>query len=218
MGALQETIMLFLKAMLIGLCIAAPVGPIGMLCIQRSLGLGFRSGMATGLGAASADAFYGLLGALGFAGLVTAFPKSALTLQIAGGCFLVYLAVTILREQSASRTSAADASPARRYFLSTFLLTLSNPLTILSFVAIFAALGAGPAKTAGFGYVPTIMVSGVFLGSLLWWLCLSGFTSALRTRVSSSIIRGISKVSSVAISVIGIVQIVSGGYRLVSGS
>jgi len=67
--------MLFLKAMLIGLCIAAPVGPIGMLCIQRSLSLGFRSGIATGLGAASADAFYGLLGALGCAGLATAFPR-----------------------------------------------------------------------------------------------------------------------------------------------
>ncbi|SOE63910.1 Threonine/homoserine/homoserine lactone efflux protein [Burkholderia sp. D7] len=211
--------MLFLKAMLIGLCIAAPVGPIGMLCIQRSLSLGFRSGMATGLGAASADAFYGLLGALGCAGLVTAFPKGALTLQIAGGCFLVYLALTILRGQSASQTSQADASPTRRYFLSTFLLTLSNPLTILSFVAIFAAVGAAPIKTVRFGYfIPMVMVTGVFLGSFLWWLCLSGFTSALRTRVSVSMTRGIAKVSSLAISAIGIVQIVSGGYRLIAGS
>jgi len=211
--------MLFLKAMLIGLCIAAPVGPIGMLCIQRSLSLGFRSGIATGLGAASADAFYGLLGALGCAGLVTAFPKGALTLQIAGGCFLVYLALTIVRGQSASQTSQADASPTRHYFLSTFLLTLSNPLTILSFVAIFAAVGAAPVKTVRFGYfIPMVMVTGVFLGSLLWWLCLSGFTSALRTRVSVSMTRGIAKVSSLAISTIGIVQIVSGGYRLIAGS
>jgi threonine/homoserine/homoserine lactone efflux protein len=211
--------MLFLKAMLIGLCIAAPVGPIGMLCIQRSLSLGFRSGIATGLGAASADALYGLLGALGFAGLVTAFPKGALTLQIAGGCFLVYLALTIVREQGASQTCDTDASSTQHHFLSTFLLTLSNPLTVLSFVAIFAAVGAVPTKTVGFGYlIPMIMVTGVFLGSLLWWLCLSGFTSALRSRVSVSMTRGIAKVSSLAISAIGIVQIVSGSYRLISGS
>lgn len=136
----------FVKAVALGFCIAAPVGAIGMLCIQRSLSRGFRSGFATGIGAACADAFYGLLGALGVAGIVTALPMLTVALKAAGGAFLVWMAWTIAREAPRAPAAVQETSrtPVTRDFLTTFALTLSNPLTIFSFIAAFAALGPLP--------------------------------------------------------------------------
>ena len=212
--------MLFVKAVALGFCIAAPVGAIGMLCIQRSLSRGFRSGFATGIGAACADAFYGLLGALGVAGIVTALPMLTVALKAAGGAFLVWMAWTIARE--APRVPAAvqetSRTPVTRDFLTTFALTLSNPLTIFSFIAAFAALGPLPAMSGEHGAPGWLsvapMVTGVFAGSAVWWLFLSGVTSALRTKLPLAFTRGISIFSAVAIATFGIVQMVTGLARL----
>jgi threonine/homoserine/homoserine lactone efflux protein len=212
--------MLFVKAVALGFCIAAPVGAIGMLCIQRSLSRGFRSGFATGIGAACADAFYGLLGALGVAGIVTALPMLTVALKAAGGAFLVWMAWTIARE--APRVPAAvqetSRTPVTRDFLTTFALTLSNPLTIFSFIAAFAALGPLPSVSGEHGAPGWLsvapMVTGVFAGSAVWWLFLSGVTSALRTKLPLAFTRGISIFSAVAIATFGIVQMVTGLARL----
>jgi len=210
---------LFIKATMIGFCIAAPVGPIGMLCIQRSLNRGFRSGLATGLGAACADALYGLLGALGVAGIVAALPALTLVLKIAGGAFLVWLAWSTACASSTgpAATDAAGDTQAvanAREFLTTFVLTLSNPLTILSFVAIFAALGPSAeahASAEGAGWLTVAqMVVGVFAGSAAWWLCLSGATAALRVRMPASFIPGITRLSALAIAGFGAVQVIAG--------
>lgn len=212
--------MLFIKAMVIGFCIAAPVGPIGMLCIQRSLSRGFRSGLATGLGAACADALYGLLGALGIVGVVAALPALTLVLKIAGGAFLVWLAWSIARESSAAPAAACDVPAASnaREFLTTFALTLSNPLTILSFVAIFAALGPLPhvlTSIEGAGWLAVApLVAGVFAGSAAWWLCLSGATAALRVRMPASFVRGITRLSALVVTGFGVVQVIAGLYSL----
>src|ERR1700742_1349599 len=117
--------MLFLNALVIGFCIAAPVGPIGMLCIQRSLGGGFAPGIATGLGAACADAGYGLLGALGVAGVVKGVPMLTVFLRIGGGRVLLWLAVPFFRGRAA-RADAPGAAGSRHAFASTFVLTLAN--------------------------------------------------------------------------------------------
>jgi len=162
--------MLFVKAAAMGFCIAAPVGAIGMLCIQRSLSRGFCSGFATGIGAACADAVYGLLGALGVAGIVTALPMLTVVLKAAGGAFLVWMAWSIAREAPTAPDAAQETSraPVTRDFLTTFALTLSNPLTILSFIAAFAALGPLSATPGGQGVTGwrTVapMVMGVFRG------------------------------------------------------
>ncbi|MCM3372834.1 LysE family translocator, partial [Bacillus velezensis] len=123
--------MLFIKSVVMGWSIAAPVGPIGMLCIQRSLSRGFQAGFATGIGAACADAIYGLLGALGVAGLVTAFPMLTVALKIGGGAFLVWLAWTIARQAPAAPAGQRQLprTTVLRDFLTTFGLTLSNPMT-----------------------------------------------------------------------------------------
>jgi threonine/homoserine/homoserine lactone efflux protein len=207
--------MLFIKSLMIGLSIAAPVGPIGLLCIQRSLSRGFRSGFATGMGAACADAIYGLLGAVGIAGIATALPALSIVLKIGGGAFLVWLAWSIAREAPvAPLLSATPRTTVLREFLTTFGLTLSNPMTILSFIAVFAALGplaSGKTGHEGAGWMNVApMVSGVFVGSAAWWLCLSGTTAALRRKMPESLMHGIARLSALVIAIFGGFQLVAG--------
>ncbi|KVE19672.1 lysine transporter LysE [Burkholderia vietnamiensis] len=212
--------MLFIKSVVIGLSIALPVGPIGMLCIQRSLSRGFQAGFATGMGAACADALYGLLGALGVAGVVTAFPMLTVVLKIGGGAFLMWLAWTIARQPAPAPAARAELprTTVLRDFVTTFGLTLSNPMTILSFVGIFAALGplAG-AHDSGMRATVEMMVGGVFVGSAAWWLCLSGTSAALRTRMPPALMYGLARVSSLVIAGFGAIQLIA-GVRGVAGA
>jgi len=169
-----------LQALLIGLSIAAPVGPIGLLVIQRTLQRGAAVGLATGLGAAAADALYGALGAYGVSAVIGALQAARLPLALGGGAFLLWLAWRTWHSAPAGRAAVAGTADARGLlgcFAGTFLLTLSNPATIFSFIAVFGALGAGSA-----GAAPGLLVLGVLLGSALWWLLLCGAVSRLRGR------------------------------------
>lgn len=211
--------MLFIKAFVIGFSIAAPVGPIGLLCVQRSLKRGFRSGLATGLGAASADTLYGLLGAIGITGVALSAPSLAIFLKVVGGAFLVWLAWGIARDALNPKhaAEAVASTEVTRDFLTAFGLTLSNPMTILAFIAIFAALDplSGEPQAGEAMWLGTCsMLAGVFLGSAAWWLCLSGLTAALRKKMSVSFMRVISAMSAVAIGTFGFAQVVI-GLRLV---
>ena len=169
---------LFLQALWIGLSIAAPVGPIGLLVIQRTLRSGVAVGLATGLGAAVADAIYGALGAYGVSALIGTLQSARQPLALAGGVFLLVLA---WRTWHAGAPRAGvpmvDAPKLLSSFAGTLLLTLSNPSTILSFIAIFGALSGHGAPAS-----PALMVLGVLIGSGLWWLLLTATVSALRSR------------------------------------
>ena len=168
----------FAQSLLIGLSIAAPVGPIGLLVIQRTLQRGARVGLATGLGAAVADALYGAVGAFGVVALIHALRNARVPLALAGGAFLLWLAWRTWRAVPPER--AAQVTPARGLlgcFAGTFVLTLSNPATIFSFIAIFGSLGARAA-----GSSPWMMIAGVLLGSALWWLLLSAAVGRVRSR------------------------------------
>ncbi|WP_063915116.1 LysE family translocator [Pseudomonas sp. p21] len=211
--------MLFIKALVIGFSIAAPVGPIGLLCVQRSLKRGFRSGLATGLGAATADALYGVLGAVGITGVALSAPSLAMLLKVVGGAFLMWLAWGIARDVLKPKHAAvvAASTAVTRDFLTAFGLTLSNPMTILAFIAIFAALdplSGEPQAGEAMWFGTCSMLAGVFLGSAAWWLCLSGLTAALRKKMSVSFMRVISAMSAVAIGTFGFAQVVI-GLRLV---
>ena len=164
-------------ALLVGLSIAAPVGPIGLLVIQRTLQRGSAVGLATGLGAA-ADGLYGAIGAFGVNWLMQALQAARVPLALAGGAFLLALAWrcwTAAPAAQAARTEGARGLLGS--FAGTFMLTLANPATILSFIAIFGSLGARAA-----GPSPELMMLGVLLGSALWWLLLSMTVGRLRTR------------------------------------
>ena len=174
----DTTLALFAQSLLIGFSIAAPVGPIGLLTIQRTLQQGTATGLATGLGAAVADAVYGAVGAFGVTALIEAMTAARLPLAAGGGAFLLWLAFKTWRSHVAKDPAqAAGGSDLLRCFAGTFVLTLSNPATILSFVAVFGAL-AGRMVTAS----PWTMIAGVLLGSALWWLLLSAAVGRLRER------------------------------------
>ena len=134
-------IWLFIRGLLIGLSIAAPVGPIGVLCIRRTLANGRLSGFFSGLGAATADAFYGSLAAFGLTVVTDFLVGIGIWLQIAGGLFLLYLGFTTWRARSYHSAAQMRSNGLARDYGSTLLLTLTNPLTIISFAAIFAGIG-----------------------------------------------------------------------------
>ena len=171
----------FWPAVWIGLSIAAPVGPIGVLVIQRTLAGGRAIGLATGWGAAVADAAYGALGAFGVAALIGWLQGVRVPLVLGGAGFLLWLAWRTWRGAAAvAAATAGDPAPARGLlaaFAGTVLLTLSNPATILSFMAIFGSMAAGPGTDS-----PWVMVAGVLAGSALWWLGLVFVVGALRQR------------------------------------
>jgi threonine/homoserine/homoserine lactone efflux protein len=176
----MELLPLFLSSLLIGLSIAAPVGPIGLLTIQRSLDHGPRAGLATGLGAAVADAVYGAIGAYGVTWLLDGLIALRVPLALFGGAFLLWMAWQLWRAPLAEHAAAtAPARNSAQYFVGTFLLTLSNPATIFSFIAIFGAMSASGGLAVR---SPALMVAGVLVGSALWWLFLSGVVGRLRER------------------------------------
>lgn len=169
---------LFVQSLLIGLSIAAPVGPIGLLTIQRTLQRGPATGLATGLGAAVADAVYGAVGAYGVSGLIDALTAARLPLAVGGGLFMLWLAWTIVRAPVAQQAAqVGGGNDLLRCFAGTFVLTLSNPATILSFIAVFGAM-AGRANVTS----PPLMIAGVLIGSALWWLLLTSAVGRLRER------------------------------------
>lgn len=205
---------IFVKSFLIGLSIAAPVGPIGLLCVQRSLMGGWRTGFATGLGAATADGIYGLICALGVSVLVASLAEARPWLSLLGGIYLCYLGYKTAFSAPSSGNATARMTSVVRSYTSTFLLTMSNPMTILSFIAIFAALGAGIKPAASHGVV-TLVVSGVFIGSATWWLALSGSVSLIRQRISENLMTFINYVSGAIVLGFGAYQSYFGVSQLI---
>jgi len=198
---------LFFRGLVIGFAMAAPVGPIGMLVIRRTLAEGRMLGLATGMGAAVADALYGCVGAFGLTFISGLLMGYALWTKLIGGLFLCYLGISTFRAMP--KESGGNASNVRYAgaFLSTVLLTLANPATILSFMAVFAGLGLGT-KSGDYAGA-TIVVTGVFLGSALWWLILSGSIVLLRHRLAPGIMRWINRGSGVFLFVFGATAILS---------
>ncbi len=201
---------IFLRGLVIGLAIAAPVGPIGVLCIRRTLAEGRLAGLVTGLGAATADTFYGAVAAFGLTAVSAFLVSQQDALRLIGGAFLLYLGVrTFVARPAAQAAEAGDRSSRTLAgdYASTFLLTITNPLTILSFAAVFAGLGLG----SGYDDLTSalLLVAGVFTGSALWWLLLSGGVSLLGGRVTENGLRWVNHVSGVIIVMFGVVALAS---------
>jgi len=196
-----------LRGILIGFSIAAPVGPIGVLCIRRTLAEGRATGFVSGLGAATADVVYGCIAGFGLT-LVTRFlMDQQMWLRLFGGAFLCYLGVKTVLSRPAKQAASAKGSGLAGAYGSTFLLTLTNPMTILSFVAVFAGLGLA---SAGGSYASaSILVLGVFAGSALWWLMLSGGVSLLRSRFDVPGLEWVNRISGVVIAGFGVVALLS---------
>ena len=184
---------LFLKALGIGIAVAAPVGPMSLLCMRRTLAQGPSQGMAVGFGIALGDAVYGLVAGLGLAGVSSFMLAHQKALHAAAGLFLLYLGLRTWRQAArAGEETAAEAAAGGWFktFGGALLLTLTNPMTIVMFAAVFAAL----APASGMNLMASLAtVAGVFAGSLLWWcavvLVVSLFRNAIGARARAWIDR-----------------------------
>jgi threonine/homoserine/homoserine lactone efflux protein len=190
-----------LKGIAIGFAIAAPVGPIGVLCIRRSLAEGNRVGFATGLGAATADAAYGCIAGFGLTAISSFLVEQKFWLGLIGGLFLCFLGVRTFISKPADRAAEVGGSGVASAFFSTFLLTVTNPMTILSFIAVFAGFGLGASPNYA---AATALVGGVFVGSALWWLLLSSGVGLLRSRVTPNWMQIVNRFSGCIIFGFGI--------------
>ena len=200
----------FLKGLILGFSLAAPVGPIGLLCIRRTLTDGWKMGLATGIGAALADTIYGMMAAFGLTAVTTALMSAQDWLRIAGGFFLLYLGVQILRSRppEASSEPPTDAGSLFRACGSTFLLTVANPLTVVTFLALFAGMGLGAGKSDF--QTSLLVVLGVFIGSALWWVILSGGVRVLRDRIRPAMMVWVNRASGAAILLLAIFALFAG--------
>jgi threonine/homoserine/homoserine lactone efflux protein len=210
------------RGLVIGFSIAAPVGPIGVLCIRRTLADGRAAGFVSGLGAATADAVYGSIAGFGLTAVSGALIGGQAWLRLVGGLFLCYLGVRTLRSRPVGvGTSGGDASgsggrppdvsalPARGLagaYATTLVLTLTNPMTIISFAAIFAGLGIAAARDYGSA---ALLVAGVFTGSALWWFILSGIASSVRGRLRPGSLRWVNRAAGVIILSFGALALLS---------
>lgn len=195
---------LLVRGLVLGLAIAAPVGPIGVLCIRRTLADGRLMGLVTGLGAATVDAFYSSVAAFGLAAISAILLAQRRWIALFGGLFLLYLGGRALLAPPPANRSAQVV--ARRglagAYLSTVALTLTNPATIISFAAVFA--GVGLVGVHGVTGAEGSLVVGVFLGSALWWLILSGGVSLLRARLTPAHLAWISRASGIILLGFGV--------------
>jgi threonine/homoserine/homoserine lactone efflux protein len=198
----------FLKGLIIGFVIAAPVGPIGVLCARRTLMHGRRAGFFSGMGAATADAIYGFIAAFGLTFISAFLVGHQSSLRLIGGGLLLFLGVKAFLAKTVKKTDLPRS--ARHYagmYTSTFFLTLTNPMTILSFAAVFA--GFGLAGTRGSVLSAGVLILGVFLGSAIWWLFLVGLFSLYRKRFQAHQLVWVNRVSGTIIAASGILALLS---------
>lgn len=195
----------FSRGLIVGFSIAAPVGPIGVLCIRRTLAQGRAVGLISGLGAATADSLYGAIAGFGLTFISGFLVSQQVWLRIIGGIFLCYLGIRTFLAKPAQSAAEVTGKGLIGAYASTFFLTVTNPLTILSFAAIFAGLGVA---SAGSNYLDSgILVLGVFLGSALWWLLLSTGVSILRKKFDDRSLIWINRISGLIIIVFGIIAL-----------
>ena len=201
---------LFARGSILGFSIAAVVGPIALLCIRRTLSAGFGVGFVSGLGAATADASYAAVAGFGISAVAAVLVDQRVWLRVIGGMFLVYLALRTVRATPAERSADAGRAGMRLAgaYSSTVVLTLSNPVTILSFAGIFAGLGLGSLGTSSIESALNLVL-GVFVGSAAWWLLLAGLIARLRGRVTPRWLRRVNVASGLIILGFGVQSLVA---------
>ena len=195
-------IVFFLKGLLIGFSIAAPVGPIGLLCIQRTITYGRKSGLVSGLGAATADGFYGMVAGLGLTAVSALLMSMQVWVRLVGGAFLLYLGLKTLLSSPPTNAATSAHRGLLSDYISTVFLTLTNPMTILSFAAVFAGVGL---LSSSRDFVSAIaLVAGVVLGSSSWWLALSGGISFFKARFTERSLKIVNTLSGTILIVFAV--------------
>ena len=196
----------FARGLALGFTIAATVGPISLLAMRRTIAHGRVYGLVSGLGVASADASYGAVAAFGLTAVTAVLVGARTALALVGGAFLVWLAIRTILARPAESAAETESRPGlAAAFLSIYGLTMTNPLTILSFAGLFAGLGL-----SGRGGVDAALVTlGVFLGSSLWWVLLTAVVGRVRDRITPRVLVWINRVSGSVLLVAGVIAILA---------
>jgi threonine/homoserine/homoserine lactone efflux protein len=195
-----------IRGLVIGFTIAAAVGPISLLTMRRTVAHGRVYGLVSGLGVAAADASYGAIAAFGLTAITAVLIGARTALALIGGAFLVWLAIRTIRARPAVAATETDERPGlAAAFLSIYGLTMTNPMTILSFGGIFAGLGLSGRG----GLDAALLTVGVFLGSSLWWVGLTAVVGRLRDRITPAALVWINRLSGATLLVFGIVAILA---------
>lgn len=199
----MTAIELLIRGLIAGFIIAAPVGPVNVLCISRTLSKGRAAGLVSGLGAAAADAFYGSIAGFGISLVIQFLIREQFWIRLFGGILLVLIGLGYYFKPPQKLSESARAETSHSDFTSTFLLTLTNPTTVLSFLAVLAGLGMSEARAS---WLTLLLVLGMFCGSLLWWIILVTTVNRLRDRFNDRAMLWMNRIAGVAIGGFGIVS------------
>jgi threonine/homoserine/homoserine lactone efflux protein len=197
---------LLIGGMIVGLMIAMPVGPVNILCIHRTLEGGWKSGVISGLGAAAADMLYGGVAGFSITLVVQFLVREQFWIRFFGGILLVIIGISYFFKRPVPlNAQTQDRANAYSDLRSTFLLTLTNPTTVLSFLAILAALGMGDQRQ---WWLTVFLVGGIFCGSMVWWIVLGSIVNLFRNRFNDRILLLMNRLAGLLIGGFGIAAIV----------
>ncbi len=189
-----------------GLIIAAPVGPVNVLCIQRTLGKGWKSGIVSGLGAALADTIYGSIAAFSITLVIDFLLREQFWIRVLGGLLLIAIGIAYYFRKP-TKLDEEKGEATHSDLVSTFLLTATNPTTVLSFIAVLATLGMKEQRSVP---MTLLLIAGIFSGSMLWWAILTGGVTALKKKIDDRAMRWMNRIAGFAIGAFGIVNIILG--------
>ncbi len=200
---------LLLKGAVIGFMVSIPLGPIGVLCVQRTVNKGRRSGFISGLGAAAADTLFALIAGLGISIVIGFIEEKQIFIQVIGGVIIIYLGIYVFYSNPVRqiRMQRLNRNKLSQDFLSVFFLTISNPMAIFFFLAMFTGVNLASGPMSFFHLF--FMVAGVALGSACWWFILSSFVNVFRHRFRLKNIWWMNKVAGVVIFFLGVAAILS---------
>lgn len=193
-----------IRGLAAGLIIAAPVGPVNLLCIRRTFEKGWKSGMVLGLGAALADTLYGAIAGFSITLAIQLLIREEFWIRLVGGILLMVIGVVYYRMPSRSLEAGPDVSSVNSDFVSAFLLNVTNPTTVLSFLAVLATLGIGRQRPL---WQTSLLVAGIFCGSMIWWTILVSAANRLRSRITDRTMRWMNHVAAMAIGGFGLANV-----------
>ena len=209
MNAEGELIGLWLlsKGLMAGLAIAVPVGPVNVMCASRTLTRGRLAGLVSGLGVATADALYGGIAAFSITFVIQFLQKEEFWIRVFGGILLMAIGVMYFRKPGQAAIQREVRVDVHSDYVSTLLLTMTNPTTVLSFLAVLAGLGMAEHRE---WWLTFLLVAGIFCGSMLWWVVLVMVVNHFRDRFNQNAMTWMNRIAGIAIGAFGIVTLVAG--------
>lgn len=200
---------LFFKGIIMGLLVSAPLGPVGVVCIQRTINRGVKSGFISGIGAAAADTVYAIIAVLGLGFVINFIKEEKYWIQLVGAIIIILFAIKIFYTNPAVevRNKRNKKSKPFEEFVSIFFVTLSNPAVFFAFIAFFAWFNVVSEENTNY-FSALLLVAGIFAGALSWWYILSALISKFRKRIRLKNIWWLNKIMGIIVFICGVFALV----------